>query len=124
MQRPVAYSVMLGGWALVAWVMSEVKSQLLPMITSYPIFITMYILVVGVTSFLFCYWKGPISHPRTFQVIQWSIQLVAMMLVYHATQLREASLILMIVIMSIYLTRTRASSWIGKFYLHHVLLRW
>lgn len=115
---------MLGGWALVAWAFSEVQSNLYHLITSYPHYIIIYTTLVGVASFLFCYWKGPPTHPRTFQIIQWLIQLVGMILVYNATQLRETSLILLAVTVLLYLIRTKTVQCIEKFYWQHVLLRW
>ena len=105
---------MFGGWPLVAWAMTEVKSQLLHLITAYPIYIVVYVIVVGVTSFLFCHWRGPITHVRTFQVIQWSIQLVAMTLIYHATNFREASLILLVIIILFYLISNKLTEHWGK----------
>jgi len=120
----MAYSVLLGGWALVAWVFSEVKSNLLNLITSYPHYVIIYIIIAGVASFLFCHWRGPITHPRTFQIIQWCIQLVGMALIYHATQLRETSLILLAVIIIFYFISNKLLQWIKNFYWKHILLRW
>lgn len=115
---------MIGGWGVVAWAISEMKAHFIPMITSYPHYIIIYVVLVGVASFLFCYWWGPVTHPRTFQIIQWSIQLVAMTLIYHATQLQEASLILLVTVIIFYQIYHRLSHWIKNCYLHHVLMRW
>ena len=106
---------MFGGWPLVAWAMTEVKSQLLHLVTAYPLYIIVYVIVVGVASLLFCHWRGPITHVRTFQVIQWSIQLVAMTLIYHATNFREASLILLVIIILFYLISNKLT-WTGEMY--------
>lgn len=109
---------------MVVWLFSEVQSNLQNLITSYPHYVIIYVVFVGVTSFLFCYWRGPITHPRSFQVICWIIQLVAMTLIYHSTQLREASIILMLIVILFCLIHNKLSQWIKKFYMHHVVLRW
>ena len=123
-QKPVAYSVLLGGWAMIAWATSMMKDNLLHFITSYPHYFIIYIAIVGVASFLFCYWRGPITHHRSFQIIQWSIQLVAMTTIYQSTQLREASIILVTMVILFYLMHTRLLKWIKKCYMYHVVLRW
>ena len=123
-QRPLAYSVMFGGWAMVALVISTLKDNLVQILASYPHYFIIYVASVGVTSFLICYWRGPVTHPRSFQIIQWSIQMVAMAIVYHATQLREASIILVVMVTLFYLMCTRLLQCMRKCYMHHVVLRW
>lgn len=109
---------------MVAWVISTMKDNLVHFITSYPHYFIIYIALVGVASFLTCYWRGPITHPRSFQIIQWSIQLVAMTTIYQATQLREASIILVVMVTIFYLMHTRLLQCMKKCYISQVVLRW
>ena len=41
-----------------------------------------YVVVAGLTSFAVLYRLGPVQNPRTLDLIQWSIQLVALVLVF------------------------------------------
>jgi len=120
----MAASVLVGGWAMVAWVFSEIKSNLFHVITLYPHYIIVYVVVVGVTSLLVCYWKGPIAQQRTFQIIQWSVQLVGVSLIYNATQLREASLILLAIVITSFFIRNKLCSCFHGIYHHYIVLPW
>ena len=44
-----------------------------------------YVIVAGLISFGVLYWFGPVSNPRTFDLIQWSIQLIALLLISSST---------------------------------------
>jgi len=109
---------------MVAWVFSEIKSNLFYLITLYPHYVIIYVLVVGVTSLLFCHWRGPISQQRTFQTIQWSIQLFGIALIYNATQLRETSLILLAMVITILLVRKKLSYCFSGMYHRFIVLPW
>ena len=55
-------------------------------------YIIVYVLVAGIASFAVIYRFGPVENPRTFNLIQWSIQLVALLLIALASQLPEVGL--------------------------------
>ena len=124
LQRPMAASVLVGGWAMVAWVFSEIKSNLFQVITLYPHYVIIYVVIVGVASLLFCHWRGPIVRHRTFQIIQWSIQLLGVALIYNATQLREASAILLAAVITVFFLRKKLCYCFHGVYHHYVVLPW
>lgn len=52
-------------------------------------YLIIYVFVAGVISFAVLYRFGPVENPRTFNLIQWSIQLLALILIALASQLPE-----------------------------------
>ena len=52
-------------------------------------YVVIYVFVAGVISFAVIYRFGPVENPRTFNLIQWSIQLLALFLIALASQLPE-----------------------------------
>ena len=52
-------------------------------------YVVIYVFVAGVISFAVIYRFGPVENPRTFNLIQWSIQLLALILIALASQLPE-----------------------------------
>ena len=55
-------------------------------------YLLIYVFVAGVISFAVIYRFGPVENPRTFNLIQWSIQLFALILIALASQLPEVGL--------------------------------
>ena len=55
-------------------------------------YLLIYVFVAGVISFAVMYRFGPVENPRTFNLIQWSIQLLALILIALASQLTEVGL--------------------------------
>jgi hypothetical protein len=52
-------------------------------------YVLIYVFVAGVISFAVMYRFGPVENPRTFNLIQWSIQLLALILIALSSQLPE-----------------------------------
>ncbi len=56
------------------------------------LYVLAYFVVTGLASFAVCYRMGPVENPRTLNLIQWSLQLVALVLVYLSSYHQLASL--------------------------------
>ncbi len=52
-------------------------------------YVLIYVFVAGVISFAVMYRFGPVENPRTFNLIQWGIQLLALTLIALSSQLVE-----------------------------------
>ena len=55
-------------------------------------YVAVYGIVAAVVTFAVLYRMGPISNPRTFDLIQWTIQFLGLCLIYFSTQMQELSL--------------------------------
>ena len=58
-----------------------------------------YLVTSALVSFAVCYRMGPVDNPRTLNLIQWSMQLVALVLVYMSSYHQVASLSLAIAVL-------------------------
>ncbi|XP_060593041.1 nuclear envelope integral membrane protein 1-like isoform X2 [Ruditapes philippinarum] len=61
-----------------------------------------YIVTAGVLSFAIVYRYGPVTDERSLSLIQWFLQLLGLVLVYNSTQIREVSIALIIILLTIY----------------------
>ncbi|XP_067946534.1 nuclear envelope integral membrane protein-like [Watersipora subatra] len=48
-----------------------------------------YLVFTGLFSFALLYWYGPPSNPRSLDIVQWTIQLISLSLLYYSIQVRE-----------------------------------
>ena len=65
-------------------------------------YLVIYIFVAGVISFAVMYRFGPVENPRTFNLIQWSIQLLALILIALASQLPQVGFTFVILALLLY----------------------
>ncbi|XP_018052600.1 PREDICTED: nuclear envelope integral membrane protein 1 [Atta colombica] len=61
-----------------------------------------YVLVTSLISFVICYRFGPVTNPRTKQIIEWFLQLVGLALIYHSSHFHEASFSCCIIVILFY----------------------
>lgn len=54
-------------------------------------FVLGYVVIAGLVGFAIIYWWGGVSNPRTFDLIQWSMQLFALVLIFFSTPSNELS---------------------------------
>jgi len=69
----------------------------------YSSYVAIYFITAGVVSFAVCYYKGPVTNPRLLDLIRWSIQFLALGLVYYSSQIVEvsATIIALVVMISL-----------------------
>ena len=61
-----------------------------------------YCILMGIISFAIVYRYGPVTDPRTLNLIQWFLQGIGLVLVYNSSQIREVSIALIIILVTIY----------------------
>jgi len=94
----------LGRWVLACYSLSvyfltsamyNIKTYLI----QYHVYVLGYLLVSALASFAFCYRMGPVENPRTINLIQWTMQLVALILIYLSSYHQVASFSLVMAIL-------------------------
>ena len=70
-------------------------------------YFVIYVFVAGVISFAVMYRFGPVENPRTFNLIQWSIQLVALILIALASQLPQLGFTFVMIVLTFYFLPAR-----------------
>ncbi|XP_061171202.1 nuclear envelope integral membrane protein 1-like [Saccostrea echinata] len=61
-----------------------------------------YVLVSALISFALCYRYGPLTEPRTLNLIKWCLQLISLVFIYNGTQIREASVAIIVTLITLY----------------------
>lgn len=94
--------MLAGGYAAVMavayWALDHVAALLL----EHWEYVLGYVCVTGCLSFAAIYWWGGVNNPRTFDLIQWGLQLFALMILYLANASVEMSLVLLAVVLVTY----------------------
>ena len=85
--------ILAGGFTLAGSFIYWLYKHSLELIVSMWQYFLIYVLLAGVISFAVVYRFGPVENPRTFNLIQWSIQLVALLLIGLASQVPEVGLV-------------------------------
>ncbi|KAK2146409.1 hypothetical protein NP493_3688g00001 [Ridgeia piscesae] len=96
-----AYLVLAGGWSVALWALQYAWENIYAIIESYSYYVLGYFAIAGLVSFAVCYYKGPVTDPRSLSLIKWTLQLAALTLVYFGTQLTVVSVATIIVMVTI-----------------------
>ena len=93
---------MLGiGFSVTAWLLQYLWQNIQDLLISYSYYVTIYFITAGVVSFAICYYKGPVTNPRLLDLIRWSIQVLAMGLMYYSSQIVEISVTIIALVVTI-----------------------
>ncbi|XP_053673619.1 nuclear envelope integral membrane protein-like [Anopheles nili] len=113
--RPLMVGVMVGGWTLGFYGMQILYENLRLIFVLYQHYVFWYLAVVGTISFLVCYRLGPPMNHRSKQVIQWTLQLIGLTMVFFCSYQRTFSTGLVLVVMAVYWHAAPLSviRWIG-----------
>lgn len=87
----MAYSVLAVGFSVTGWLLQYLWQNVQQLIESYSAYIAVYFAIAGLISFAVCYYRGPVTNPRLLDLIKWSIQLVAMLMIYWSCQIAECA---------------------------------
>jgi len=95
----------LGKWALACYSLSvyfltTIWYNLKQYLIENHIYVLGYLVTSALVSFAVCYRMGPVSNPRTINLIQWTMQLAALILIYLSSYHQVASLSLAICILT------------------------
>lgn len=73
--------VLIGGYSFAGYIIHWIYSQGLEFVRENWFYLLVYIITAGLVSFAVLYRIGP-AHPRSLQLIQWFLQLVALFVVF------------------------------------------
>lgn len=75
--------MLLGGYSFAAYITHWIYSQGIDFIRDNWLYLLIYLITAGFTSFAILYRIGP-AHVRTLQLIQWLLQFMSLTLVYFS----------------------------------------
>lgn len=91
-KKSVAYSVLLGGWSFSFYLIYALWQNLSTVLLRYQKWVGVYLVSVTLLSFGVCYRLGPPRDPRSLNLLQWSMQLVSLLLIFASSQIPEMGL--------------------------------
>lgn len=97
-----AFAFLAFGWSTVAYMLSMVWGSLLDTMVNHWQSVLAYVVVSGLISFAYCYWRGPVTSPRSLTIMQWTIQLVAVTMLYFSFQCELLALPTIALVLSVY----------------------
>uniref|UniRef100_A0A182Y0F7 Uncharacterized protein n=1 Tax=Anopheles stephensi TaxID=30069 RepID=A0A182Y0F7_ANOST len=100
--RPLMLGVMVGGWTLGFYGMQMMYENLRLIFVLYQHYVFWYLAIVGSISFFVCYRLGPPKDHRSKRVIQWTLQLIALTMVFFSSYQRTLATGFVLVVIAVY----------------------
>ncbi|KAK0416824.1 hypothetical protein QR680_012704 [Steinernema hermaphroditum] len=116
----------LAGYAFSSYVMYNMWGYVWSLIVAYQTYFTYYVCSSASFALLFCYWQGPPSNPRTYDVMQWTLQLISTLTVYLCLPDHYVSLGIIAPLLLVGFIRGQLIPSIGKIHgkMRHMRNRW
>ena len=86
---------------MTAWLLQYLWQNFQDLLVYYSYYVAIYLITAGVVSFAVCYYKGPVTNPRLLDLIRWSIQLLALGLIYYSSQIVEVSATIIVLVVTL-----------------------
>jgi len=90
-----------------AWLLQYLWQNIQDLLVHYSYYVAIYFITAGIVSFAICYYKGPVTNPRLLDLIRWSIQFLAVGLIYYSSQIVEVSATIVALVVTISLVPRR-----------------
>ncbi|XP_046385732.1 nuclear envelope integral membrane protein 1-like isoform X2 [Ischnura elegans] len=100
-RRPAMLMFLVGGWTVSVYLLQLVWSNLQTLLVEYPSFVLSYTCFTAFISFIVCYRFGPVTDPRSKNLIKWTLQAFSLGLMYFSTEFQEAAISVMIIVISL-----------------------
>ncbi|XP_049827270.1 nuclear envelope integral membrane protein 1a isoform X1 [Schistocerca gregaria] len=110
-KRPLMYGFLIGGSTVALYIVQTIWGNLQLILQQYQKYVLLYIGCTGLISFIVCYRLGPVSDPRSKNLIKWALQGMGLWLIYSSTCYQEAAVALMLTVIMCY---NFPSVWISK----------
>ncbi|CAL4099325.1 unnamed protein product, partial [Meganyctiphanes norvegica] len=107
-----AATVLVGGWGLVVYAFQYFWANFINLIKEHQTVVVGYVLVAGLLSFALVYRYGPLTDKRSINLVQWAMQLVAVLAIFLSSQYREATLGIVLVIVTYHNVPSKLKSWL------------
>ncbi|XP_017778560.1 PREDICTED: nuclear envelope integral membrane protein 1a isoform X2 [Nicrophorus vespilloides] len=91
-RKPMMYGVAICGWTVGIYIVQMLWENIRVILLNYQTHVACYAFITGIISFIVCYWFGPVKNERTHNIIQWTLQTAALVLVFLSSQFQEAAM--------------------------------
>ncbi|XP_059479412.1 nuclear envelope integral membrane protein [Neocloeon triangulifer] len=114
-KKGLAMSLMVGGWMVGVYFLGLAYENARQIMNEYRGHVAAYILVTGLISFFAVHRFGPVSNPRTLDCIQWTLQIIAGVLILLSSHFLEGSVAVLFLSLAIYNFPARWSATVTTF---------
>lgn len=108
------YGVLASGWTLAAYFAQIIFDNIQTIFFSYQKYVYVYVLVSSIISFAVCYYKGPPKSDRSKDLIKWGLQLLGLISIFFSSDLREATVGILLTCVVIYYMPLDFFGWVGR----------
>lgn len=112
-QKSLMVGTMLGGWALLWYFIQMAWDNVQSLAVQYQIYVIYYICGMGLISFIACYRIGPPTNPRSIDIVQWSLQSIAVAMIFMSSQYSDVPLAIIVGMVGFYYFPTKWFRWMG-----------
>ncbi|XP_051865329.1 nuclear envelope integral membrane protein 1 isoform X2 [Pristis pectinata] len=96
-KRSSLYLLVAGGWSVSLYLIQVTIRNLQFLLKEYWQYVLGYVTISGFISFAVCYKYGPPEKERSINLLNWTLQLCGLLLMYSGIQVRQVALALIIV---------------------------
>ncbi|XP_053560956.1 nuclear envelope integral membrane protein 1 [Bombina bombina] len=91
------YVLLFGGWSFSLYVIQLVLKNFQEICSEYWQYVLGYLGLVGFVSFAVCYKYGPLENERSINLLNWTLQLIGLLLMYIGVQIRQIAITLIVI---------------------------
>ncbi|XP_054714490.1 nuclear envelope integral membrane protein-like isoform X2 [Uloborus diversus] len=106
-KKSASYAVLFFGYSFVLYALKAFWHDFSQILFNYMDYFLTYCVVMAFISFVICYRLGPVKNPRTFNLIQWFMQVIALLLIFFSSEYREITTALSILLLTAHFIPTR-----------------
>ncbi|KAM8975495.1 nuclear envelope integral membrane protein 1 [Pelodytes ibericus] len=96
-KRSPFYVLLVGGWSFSLYVIQLVFRNLQEICNEYWQYLVGYLGLVGFISFAVCYKYGPLENERSINLLNWTLQLVGLLLMFVGIQVRQMAITMIVI---------------------------
>ncbi|XP_069762487.1 nuclear envelope integral membrane protein 1 isoform X2 [Narcine bancroftii] len=96
-KRSSLYLLVAGGWSVSLYLIQVTIRNLQFLLKDYWQYALGYVTISGFISFAVCYKYGPFEEERSINLLNWTLQLCGLFLIYSGIQVRQVALALIVV---------------------------
>ncbi|KAG8229604.1 hypothetical protein J437_LFUL002328 [Ladona fulva] len=85
-RKPAMVMFLVGGWTVSVYLLQLLWSNLNFILLEYPSFVIGYTSLASFISFVICYRFGPVTDPRSKNLIKWTLQVVSLGLIFFSSE--------------------------------------
>ncbi|EPB75214.1 hypothetical protein ANCCEY_05680 [Ancylostoma ceylanicum] len=105
-KKLIGIPILIGGWSMSMYMLHFAWRNFATLVVQYQKYLAAYVVTVVAISLAVCYKRGPPKDSRSLDIAQWTMQAVALLVIYASAQVQEVSVGVMTVLVLHQLTKS------------------